>query len=56
MARDDVVMLYKNNVNLLYRVFNWWIRIGQSMLDKSDSVSKVAFESVCMLFQGLDSK
>ncbi|KAE8021361.1 hypothetical protein FH972_007256 [Carpinus fangiana] len=56
MARDDVVTLCENSVNLLDRVSNWWTRIGQNMLDKSDSVSKVAFESVGRLFQEFDSK
>lgn len=48
--------LCENNINLLDRVSNWWIRIGQNMLDKSDAVSKVAFESVGRLFQELESK
>ncbi|XP_035550762.1 protein TPLATE [Juglans regia] len=56
LARDDVVTLCENSVNLLHRVSNWWTRIGQNMLDKSDNVSKVAFESVGRLFQEFDSK
>lgn len=56
LARDDVVILCENSVNLLDRVSSWWTRIGQNMLDKSDNVSKVAFESVGRLFQEFDSK
>uniref|UniRef100_A0A2P2ILP0 Protein TPLATE n=1 Tax=Rhizophora mucronata TaxID=61149 RepID=A0A2P2ILP0_RHIMU len=56
LARDDLVTLCENNVNLLDKVSNWWTRIGQNMLDKSDAVSKVAFESVGRLFQEFDSK
>ncbi|KAI3885104.1 hypothetical protein MKW98_002496 [Papaver atlanticum] len=56
LARDDMVILCENNVNLLDRISNWWRRIGQNMLDRSDSVSKVAFESVGRLFQEFDSK
>lgn len=56
LARDDLVTLCENNINLLDRVSNWWTRIGQNMLDKSDAVSKVAFESVGRLFQEFESK
>ncbi|KAL5537376.1 hypothetical protein UlMin_045453 [Ulmus minor] len=56
LARDDLVTLCENNVNLLDKVSNWWSRIGQNMLDRSDAVSKVAFESVGRLFQEFDSK
>lgn len=56
LARDDLVTLCENNVNLLDRVSNWWTRIGQNMLDRADSVSKVAFESVGRLFKEFDSK
>ncbi|KAJ6754408.1 TSET COMPLEX MEMBER TSTA [Salix purpurea] len=56
LARDDMVTLCENNVNLLDKVSNWWVRIGGNMLDKSDAVSKVAFESVGRLFQEFDSK
>lgn len=56
LARDDLVTLCENNVNLLDKVSNWWVRIGQNMLDKADNVSKVAFESVGRLFQEFDSK
>ncbi|KAG2710561.1 hypothetical protein I3760_04G033200 [Carya illinoinensis] len=56
LARDDVVTLCENSVNLLHRVSNWWTRIGQNMLDKSDNVSKVAFESIGRLFQEFNSK
>lgn len=48
--------LCENNLNLLDKVSNWWARIGQNMLDKSDAVSKVAFESVGRLFQEFESK
>ncbi|XP_010248905.1 PREDICTED: protein TPLATE-like [Nelumbo nucifera] len=56
LARDDLVILCENNVNLLDKVSNWWRRIGQNMLDRSDAVSKVAFESVGRLFLEFDSK
>ncbi|EEF50944.1 conserved hypothetical protein [Ricinus communis] len=56
LARDDMVTLCENNVNLLDKVSKWWARIGQNMLDKSDAVSKVAFESVGRLFHEFDSK
>ncbi|KAJ0110645.1 hypothetical protein Patl1_02974 [Pistacia atlantica] len=56
LARDDLVTLCENNVNLLDKVTIWWTRIGQNMLDKSDNVSKVAFESVGRLFQEFESK
>ncbi|XP_050375685.1 protein TPLATE [Argentina anserina] len=56
LARDDLVTLCENNVNLLDKVSGWWARIGQNMLDASDAVSKVAFESVGRLFQEFDTK
>ncbi|XP_043705960.1 protein TPLATE-like isoform X2 [Telopea speciosissima] len=56
LARDDLVTLCENNVNLLDRISNWWRRIGQNMLDRSDAVSKIAFESVGRLFQEFNSK
>ncbi|WOH05031.1 hypothetical protein DCAR_0624443 [Daucus carota subsp. sativus] len=56
LARDDLVILCENNISLLDRVSNWWKRIGENMLDKSDVVSKVAFESVGRLFQEFESK
>ncbi|XP_059314891.1 protein TPLATE [Lycium ferocissimum] len=56
LARDDLVTLCENNVNLLDRVCNWWNRIGRNMIDKSDAVAKVAFESVGRLFQEFESK
>ncbi|XP_042045376.1 protein TPLATE-like [Salvia splendens] len=56
LARDDLVTLCENNINLLDRVSNWWNRMAQNMLDKSDSVSKVAFESIGKLFQEFESK
>ncbi|KAL9662468.1 hypothetical protein QQ045_027301 [Rhodiola kirilowii] len=56
LARDDLVTLCENNMNLLDKVSNWWIRIGKNMLDRSDAVSKVAFESIGRLFQEFDSK
>lgn len=43
-------------MSLLDKVSTWWGRIGQNMIDKSDAVSKVAFESVGRLFQEFDSK
>ncbi|XP_071709624.1 protein TPLATE [Rutidosis leptorrhynchoides] len=56
LARDDLVTLCENNINLLDKVSNWWNRIGLNMLDKADNVSKVAFESVGRLFQEFESK
>ncbi|KAH1205062.1 Protein TPLATE [Glycine max] len=56
LARDDLVTLCENNVNLLDRVSAWWARVGSNMLDRSDAVSKVAFESVGRLFQEFSSK
>ncbi|XAR53505.1 hypothetical protein NMG60_11022088 [Bertholletia excelsa] len=56
LARDDLVTLCENNMNLLDKVSVWWTRIGQNMLDRADSVSKVAFESVGRLFQEFESK
>lgn len=56
LARDDLVTLCENNINLLDRVSNWWNRIAQNMLDNSDTVSKVAFESIGKLFQEFESK
>ncbi|KAK4358564.1 hypothetical protein RND71_020793 [Anisodus tanguticus] len=56
LARDDLVTLCENNMNLLDRVSSWWNRIGGNMIDKSDAVAKVAFESVGRLFQEFESK
>ncbi|RHN45072.1 hypothetical protein MtrunA17_Chr7g0226291 [Medicago truncatula] len=56
LARDDLVTLCENNVNLLDRVSVWWGRIGANMLDRSDAVSKVAFDSVGRLFQEFSTK
>ncbi|KAL9246153.1 hypothetical protein vseg_019725 [Gypsophila vaccaria] len=56
LARDDLVVLCESNVNLLDRVSSWWSKIGGNMLDHSDLVSKVAFESVGRLFKEFESK
>ncbi|CAN6464204.1 unnamed protein product [Victoria cruziana] len=56
LARDDLVTLCESNVNLLDRVTGWWRQIAANMLDASDAVSKVAFESVGRLFQEFSSK
>lgn len=56
LARDDLVTLCENNMNLFDRVSNWWNRIAQNMLDKSDNVSKVAFGSIGKLFQEFETK
>ncbi|KAL1568917.1 protein TPLATE-like [Salvia divinorum] len=56
LARDDLVTLCENNMKLLDRVSNWWNRIARNMLDKSDNVSKVAFESIGKLFQEFETK
>ncbi|GMH23893.1 hypothetical protein Nepgr_025736 [Nepenthes gracilis] len=56
LARDDLVTLCENNVNLLDRVSSWWKRIGMNMLDRSDAVSKIAFESVGKLLKEFESK
>ncbi|BAT98855.1 Protein TPLATE-like protein [Vigna angularis] len=56
LARDDLVTLCENNVNLLDRVSAWWARVASNMLDRADAVAKVAFESVGRLFQEFSSK
>lgn len=56
LARDDLVTLCENNMKLFDRVSNWWNRIAQNMLDKSDNVSKVAFDSIGKLFQEFETK
>lgn len=56
LARDDLVTLCENNVNLLDKVSSWWKQIGNNMLDSSDAVSTVAFEAVGRLFQEFNSK
>ncbi|PKA62525.1 Protein TPLATE [Apostasia shenzhenica] len=56
LARDDLVLLCENSVGLLDRVSNWWTRIGNNMLDRSDTVCKIAFESIGRLFQEFESK
>ncbi|KAG6555879.1 hypothetical protein Mapa_002521 [Marchantia paleacea] len=56
LARDDVVTLCESNVTLLERVSTWWKQIGQSMLDASDAVAKVAFEGVGRLFTEFSTK
>lgn len=56
LARDDLVLLCETSVSLLDRVSNWWTRIGNNMLDRSDAVSNVAFESIGRLFQEFETK
>ncbi|XP_078433790.1 ARM repeat superfamily protein [Wolffia australiana] len=56
LARDDLVLLCESSVSLLDRVSNWWTRIGKNMLDRSDAVSHVAFESIGRLFQEFETK
>ncbi|KAK7395910.1 hypothetical protein VNO78_16514 [Psophocarpus tetragonolobus] len=56
LARDDLVTLCENNVNLLDRVSVWWTRVAANMLDRSDNVARVAFESLGRLFQEFSSK
>ncbi|PKU80390.1 protein TPLATE [Dendrobium catenatum] len=56
LARDDLVLLCENSVGLVERVSNWWMRIGNNMLDRSDTVCKIAFESIGRLFQEFESK
>ncbi|EPS63076.1 hypothetical protein M569_11710, partial [Genlisea aurea] len=56
LARDDLVALCENNVKLLDRFSNWWALIAKNMLDRSDAVSKVAFESIGRLFQEFETK
>lgn len=56
LARDDLVLICENSVSLLDRVSNWWARIAGNMLDRSDVVSKIAFESIGRLFQEFESK
>ncbi|KAL0450774.1 UNVERIFIED_CONTAM: protein TPLATE [Sesamum latifolium] len=52
LARDDLVTLCENNINLLDRVSNWWSRIAQNMLDKSDAVSKSYRLPDCLCSKG----
>ncbi|KAK9117491.1 hypothetical protein Sjap_016438 [Stephania japonica] len=56
LARDDLVILCENNVNLLEKVSTWWRRIALNMIDHADVVSKEAFEAVGRLFQEFNSK
>ncbi|CAA6660472.1 unnamed protein product [Spirodela intermedia] len=56
LARDDLVLLCETSVSLLDRVSNWWTRIGNNMVDRSDAVSNVAFESIGRLFQEFETK
>ncbi|KAH7681023.1 Armadillo-like helical-containing protein [Dioscorea alata] len=56
LARDDLVLLCESNPGLLDRASAWWQRIADNMLDRSDSVSKIAFESIGRLFQEFESK
>eukprot|EP00252_Welwitschia_mirabilis_P017897 TRINITY_DN3987_c0_g1_i1.p1 TRINITY_DN3987_c0_g1~~TRINITY_DN3987_c0_g1_i1.p1 ORF type:complete len:1149 (+),score=195.25 TRINITY_DN3987_c0_g1_i1:231-3677(+) len=56
LARDDVVTLCENNVNLLERVSQWWNQIGNNTLHSSDAVCKVSFEAVGRLFQEFNTK
>ena len=56
LSRDDLVLLCETSVSLLDRVSNWWTKIGTKMLDRSDAVSNVAFESIGRLFQEFETK
>eukprot|EP00249_Psilotum_nudum_P022975 c28708_g1_i1 orf=979-4446(+) len=56
LARDDMVTLCEASGALLDKVGVWWKQIGQSMLDASDAVSRVAFEAVGRLFSEFSTK
>ncbi|KAH7433717.1 hypothetical protein KP509_07G082700 [Ceratopteris richardii] len=56
LARDDVVNLCESSAPLSDRVATWWKQIGHTMLDVSDAVSRVAFESVGRLFSEFTTK
>ncbi|KAI5073208.1 hypothetical protein GOP47_0011221 [Adiantum capillus-veneris] len=56
LARDDVVNLCEASAPLSDRVATWWKQIGQTMLDVSDAVSRVAFEAVGRLLSEFTTK
>lgn len=51
LARDDLVLLCHSSPPLLTRVSTWWEKIATLTLDRSDPVSKSAFESLGRLLQ-----
>ncbi|XP_074584364.1 protein TPLATE-like [Curcuma longa] len=56
LARDDVVLLCHTSPGLLDRASAWWVRIAEGTLDRSDVVSRAAFEAIGRLFQEFDTK
>ncbi|CAL9120090.1 unnamed protein product [Musa textilis] len=56
LARDDLVLLCHTAPGLLDRASAWWARINQGTLDRSDAVSRAAFEAVGRLFQEFETK
>ncbi|KAJ4819021.1 ARM repeat superfamily protein [Rhynchospora pubera] len=56
LARDDLVLLCHSSPPLLTRVSTWWEKIASLTLDRSDPVSKSAFESLGRLLQELETK
>nr|XP_010930802.1 protein TPLATE isoform X1 [Elaeis guineensis] len=56
LARDDIVLLCDASPTLLDRVSAWWRRIATAALDRSDAVSRAAFDSLARLFQEFESK
>ncbi|XP_042410677.1 protein TPLATE-like, partial [Zingiber officinale] len=56
LARDDVVLLCHTSPGLLDRASAWWVRIAEGTLDRSDAVSRAAFEAIGRLFQEFDTK
>lgn len=56
LARDDLVLLCDSSPSLLDRVTAWWRRIATAALDRSDAVSRAAFDSIARLFEEFESK
>ncbi|KAJ3671682.1 hypothetical protein LUZ60_007761 [Juncus effusus] len=56
LARDDLVLLCHTSPPLLTRVSAWWEKIASLTMDRSDPVSKSAFESLGRLFQEFETK
>ncbi|THU53876.1 hypothetical protein C4D60_Mb10t19010 [Musa balbisiana] len=56
LARDDLVLLCDTAPGLLDRASAWWARIAEGTLDRSDAVSRAAFEAVGRLFQEFETK
>ncbi|GAB2229735.1 hypothetical protein Droror1_Dr00013987 [Drosera rotundifolia] len=56
LAREGTVTMCEGNVGVMERVSAWWMRIAGNMLDRSDLVARVAFESVGRLFREFEGK